>query len=417
MKLRDKTRRRIARTILVVFGWIPIVLLIIAAFFIRSKTCSEWVESSLANSLEMQVDFKSFERPRWDTSRFKGVTLSDAETGEPIMKCASLEVEHQHTKTPIPLLRIRIQDCKVYTDNTVSLWSFIHRSFAHRRLWKNMKVEFSAKNVSFNNASPQIIRYMKGTLIDVKDGSEGIFALFLNEQTEEGKFIELKEPVLLKIARIKNPSPATTTVTLDSTKCPLASEMISHWYTPAKRLGEKSRFHGIVTAANSGMGWNGTLAGDFDNIDLSQLFVSADKLQCAGSANISIKNAVFISQRFVSAHGRLDAQNGTITREMLDTLVSQFHLYGGGAFNRYQDATPFKQIAFEFDFENDMIALTGKCNQCTPGTIVNGELPLIREPFNPANKFPVAVFMKNFSSANDNQQYYQIAQPTANPIR
>lgn len=417
MKLRDKTRRRIARTILVVFGWIPIVLLIVAAFFIRSKTCSEWVESSLANSLEMQIDFESFERPRWDTSRFKGVTLSDAETGEPVLKCALLEVEHQHTKTPIPLLRIRIRDCKVYTDNTVSLWAFIHRSFAHRRLWKNMQVEFSAVNVSINNCSAQTIRFMSGTLKDVKGGSEGVFAIYLNEQTEEGKIIKLNDPVRLKIARMKNMSPATTTVVLDSSKCPLASELIAHWYNPANRLGKKSHFHGMVTAANSGMGWNGIISGEFDDIDLSQLFVSENKLQCVGNAKISITTAEFVSQRFVSAHGRLDAQNGMINRYMLDTLISQFHLYGGGAFNTYQDFTPFKQIAFEFDFQNDMISLTGKCDQCTSGTIVNGDLPLIREPFNPANKFPVAALLKTFSNTNDNQQYYQIAQPDANSTR
>ena len=416
MRLRDKIRRRIARTVLAVFGWAPLVALIFTAFFIRSKTYVEWSESALTNALEMQVNFESFEHPRWDTARFEYVTLSDPETGEPVLKCALLEVEHQHTKTPIRLLRIRLKDCRIYMDNSVSLWSFVHRSFAHRRLWKNMQVEFSAVNASFNSCNSQKIRFMSGTLKDVEAGAEGVFAIYLEDQTETGKTRESNEPVRLKIARLTNASPVTTTIAFDASKRPIASGMIAHWYAPLKRLSGNSSFLGTVVAANAGSGWDGTVTGTFDNVDLSQMFIKAGRAQLVANAKITIDNGEFIDQRLVSARGRVDAQNGVIDRSLLDTLVTQLRLSGGGMFNPYSDATHFKQLAFGFDVQNEMISFTGECSSCPPGTIINGVLPLIREPLNPSEKSPVAVAMKTFSYA-DRQQYIQIAQPDANSTR
>ena len=416
MRLRDKIRRRIARTVLAVFGWIPLVALIFIAFFIRSKTYVEWSESTIANALEMQVNFESFERPRWDTSRFERVTLSDPETGEPVLKCALLEVEHQHTKTPIPLLRIRLKDCKIYMDNSVSLWSFVHRSFAHRRLWKNMQVEFSAVNASFNSCNSQRIRFISGTLKDVDAGAEGVFAIYLEDRMEAGKTGESNDPVRLKIARLTNASPVTTTIALDASKRPIASGMISHWYAPLKRLSGNSSFTGTVVAANAGAGWDGTVTGEFDNVDLSQMFIKAGRAQLVAKAKISIDKGEFIDQRLVSARGRVDAQNGVIDRGLLDTLVTQLRLSGSGMFNPYSDATQFRQIAFGFDIQNEMISFTGKCSSCPPGTILNSQWSLVREPLNPSDKSPLAVAMKTFSYA-DSQHYIQIAQPDANSTR
>lgn len=416
MRLRDKIRRRIARTVLAVFGWVPLVALIFLAFFIHSKTYVEWSESALTNALEMQVNFESFEHPRWDTVRFERVTLSDPETGEPVLKCALLEVEHQHTKTPIPLLRIRLKNCKVYMDNSASLWSFVHRSFAHRRLWKNMQVEFSAVNVSFDSCNEQSIRFMSGTLKDVKEGSEGVFALYIDNQTETGNSEESNEPARLRIARMTDTSPATTTIALDASKCPIASGMISHWHTPLKRLGSNSLFQGTIVAANSGSGWNGNIKGEFDNVQLNQMFVSNGKPQCVAVAKITFDKGEFIDQRLVTARGRVDAQNGTIERSLLDKLVSQLHLSGSGMFNPYSDSTHFTQLAFGFDIQNEMISFTGQCNSCPSGTILKSEWALIREPLNPSDKPPVAVVMKTFSYA-DNPNYIQIAQPDANSTR
>ena len=402
MRLRDKIRRRIARTVLAVFGWIPLVALIFIAFFIRSKTYVEWSESTIANALEMQVNFESFECPRWDTSRFERVTLSDPETGEPVLKCALLEVEHQHTKTPIPLLRIRLKDCKIYMDNSVSLWSFVHRSFAHRRLWKNMQVEFSAVNASFNSCNSQRIRFISGTLKDVDAGAEGVFAIYLEDRMEAGKTGESNDPVRLKIARLTNASPVTTTIALDASKRPIASGMISHWYAPLKRLSGNSSFTGTVVAANAGAGWDGTVTGEFDNVDLSQMFIKAGRAQLVAKAKISIDKGEFIDQRLVSARGRVDAQNGVIDRGLLDTLVTQLRLSGSGMFNPYSDATQFRQIAFGFDIQNEMISFTGKCSSCPPGTILNSQWSLVREPLNPSDKSPLAVAMKTFSYADTN---------------
>ena len=416
MRLRDKIRRRIARTVLAVFGWIPLVALIFIAFFIRSKTYVEWSESTIANALEMQVNFESFECPRWDTSRFERVTLSDPETGEPVLKCALLEVEHQHTKTPIPLLRIRLKDCKIYMDNSVSLWSFVHRSFAHRRLWKNMQVEFSAVNASFNSCNSQRIRFISGTLKDVDAGAEGVFAIYLEDRMEAGKTGESNDPVRLKIAQLTNASPVTTTIALDASKRPIASGMISHWYAPLKRLSGNSSFTGTVVAANAGAGWDGTVTGEFDNVDLSQMFIKAGRAQLVAKAKISIDKGEFIDQRLVSARGRVDAQNGVIDRGLLDTLVTQLRLSGSGMFNPYSDATQFRQIAFGFDIQNEMISFTGKCSSCPPGTILNSQWSLVREPLNPSDKSPLAVAMKTFSYA-DSQHYIQIAQPDANSTR
>ena len=416
MRIRDKIRRRIARTVLAVFGWVPLVALIFIAFFIRSKTYVEWSESALTNALEMQINFKSFERPRWDTSRFEYVTLSDPETGEPVLKCALLEVEHQHTKTPIPLLRIRLKDCKIYMDNSVSLWSFVHRSFAHRRLWKNMQVEFSAVNASFNSCNTQKIRFMSGTLKDVESGVEGVFAIYLEDKTEAGETGESNEPVRLKIARLTNASPVTTTIALDASKRPIASGMLSRWYAPLKRLSGNSSFHGTIVAANAGAGWDGTVTGEFDNVDLSQMFIKAGRAQLVANAKITIDNGEFIDQRLVSARGRVDAQNGVIDRSLLDTLVTQLRLSGSGMFNPYSDATQFRQLAFGFDIQNEMISFTGKCSSCPPGTILNSQWSLVREPLNPSDKSPLAVAMKTFSYA-DSQKYIQIAQPDANSTR
>ena len=416
MRLRDKIRRRIARTVLAVFGWAPLVALIFTAFFIRSKTYVEWSESALTNALEMQVNFESFERPRWDTSRFERVTLSDPETGEPVLKCALLEVEHQHTKTPVPLLRIRLKDCRVYMDNSASLWSFVHRSFAHRRLWKNMQVEFSAVNVSFDSCKEQSIRFMSGTLKDVKDGSEGVFAFYINDLREDLKKEESNEPARLKIARLTNASPVTTTIALDASNCPIASGMLSHWHAPLKRLGSNSLFQGTVVAANAGAGWDGTVTGEFDNVDLSQMFIKAGRAQMIANAKITIEKGEFIDQRLVSARGRVDSQNGAIDRELLDTFVAQLHLSGSGIFNPNESVTPFKQIAFGFDIQNELISFTGLCSSCPQGTILNGKWSLVREPLNPSDKPPVAVAMKTFSYA-DNQQYIQIAQPDGNSTR
>ena len=364
----------------------------------------------------MQVNFESFECPRWDTSRFERVTLSDPETGEPVLKCALLEVEHQHTKTPIPLLRIRLKDCKIYMDNSVSLWSFVHRSFAHRRLWKNMQVEFSAVNASFNSCNSQRIRFISGTLKDVDAGAEGVFAIYLEDRMEAGKTGESNDPVRLKIARLTNASPVTTTIALDASKRPIASGMISHWYAPLKRLSGNSSFTGTVVAANAGAGWDGTVTGEFDNVDLSQMFIKAGRAQLVAKAKISIDKGEFIDQRLVSARGRVDAQNGVIDRGLLDTLVTQLRLSGSGMFNPYSDATQFRQIAFGFDIQNEMISFTGKCSSCPPGTILNSQWSLVREPLNPSDKSPLAVAMKTFSYA-DSQHYIQIAQPDANSTR
>lgn len=410
MILRDKTRRRLARTVLVLFGWAPFLLLVLIAFFIHGKTYDRWVETQLTNSLEMQVSFQEFEHPRWDTSRYEGVTLSDPETGEAVMNCNLLEVEYQHTGTPIPLLRIRMRDCRVFMDNSRPMWSFIERSFAHRRLWKNMQVEFSLANLSFDKCSNQTIRYMAGTLSDIPNGSEGVFAVYVSDKNAKGERSEQEKPARLKIARLKNTSPATTNITLDSTQCPLAGELLAYWFPPAQRLGACARFAGTFNAYSSGSGWDGSVSGIFNDVELNRIFVRGGKARCQATARLSITQGEFVNERLVVAKGQLDAVKGSVDSAFIDTLTTQLKFPGAGAFNPYGNMTPFQQLSLGFEYENEMVSFTGACADCPNGTILRGDLPLIRQPFSASDKTPLSTVVKLLNSS-DEAAYIQIAKP------
>lgn len=416
MKLRDKTRRRAARVILLLFGWAPLFCLIVLAGFLHSNLYDNWVQYLLSTQLEMQTSFRRFEHPRWDTSRYESVVFSNPETGKEVFSCQSLEVESQRQKGKRPpILRVRLTDCRMNLENGYPLWNFIERSFTHRRIWKNAPVELTINNITFDAPYGETFQRIKGTIGDIANGAEGEFRVWKTAQvnsTGNNQPFPEDQAAIFRIMRIRDASPPTTALVVDTTRHPISAKLLAYWRPILNRLGSGARFAGTLYAANNEGYWSGNVNGQFQNVDLNSIFVaSSETPRCQGTAQVTLAQGMFRDDQLVLAQGEVVSEGGAIDRDVLHQAVAQMKLSGGGAFNPYRKTIPFKRLQFAFFLESEMVSIQGACPDAAQGTIlVSEQLPLLRESFSKSSHSPMSI-VKKILNPMDSYEMIQMASP------
>lgn len=416
MVLRDKTRRRIARITLLLFGWLPLLGLILVAVFLHSDLYDDWARYMLSTQLEMQTSFRRFEHPCWDTSRFENVTFSNPETGKEVLSCRLLEVERQQKRDKrTPILRLRLSDCTINLNNGRPLWTFIERAFTHRKISNNSRVELTINNITFTSPYNETFCRISGTIEDIANGAEGEFRVWQSSQTDSfGRTLPLSEDdsALFRIMRIRDASPPTTALVVDTTRHPISTKLLAYWRPLLNRLGN-ARFAGTLYAANNEGTWSGNVNGQFQNAQLDAIFPgsAASAPRCRGNALITLTQGLFRDEQLLQAQGEVLSEGGWIDRGVVNQAVSQMKLSGAGTFNPYNQTIPFRRLQFTFFLENEMVRVQGSCPDATRGTIlVSEQLPLLRESFSKSAHTPVSV-VKKILNPSEQFDVIQIASP------
>jgi len=158
----------------------------------------------------------------------------------------------------------------------------------------------------------------------------------------------------------------------------LATRWLSPFLPTMANLGRNARYQGSMKFQLSPKSHRATLHGIISEFDLRQTLAARFGQHAAGSADLHIQSAVIQDQRLLQAHGWMAAENGQISKQLLERASKFLHL-PTASFPEHVDLVAFRELAVEFDVDHGTMTVGGHC-QDMPGILLAGlEKPLVAE--------------------------------------
>jgi hypothetical protein len=196
--------------------------------------------------------------------------------------------------------------------------------------------------------------------------------LGLRLQTSEAQPVELASAA---IGRGNGVSGDDTAIVLKSL-CDLPCALLSVFWPPAKRMGDKCVFQGLIRAEGSAEGWRVAIEKDslLSQIDLAAL--TGDKRFCgvSGVARLKIDGARVSARRLDAASGEFSVGSGTIDRELFKSAEKELGLQLGKSIDKGSAAIQFGSMEAAFDLDSSGMQLRGKCGGENSGVLLTDRL-------------------------------------------
>jgi len=293
--------------------------------------------------------------PLPDTSRWHDVTLADMETGEPLLQAATVEASSFGETTTLIA-----RDVEVDADRLPNLSQLLGGLL---RRADQGPLRITASNVRLRGTTGDFpLSELVGSFTPSATGNRATLEFNWGKTTKSGQ-------VRLAASRNRQTSPPSTQLELGTGEAVLPSRLIRDAGMPLADLGGDAKFCGYYWATESAGRWQGELAGQLTDVDLSRV-ASVDGLnQLNGKVTLSVDRARVSEGRLQEAAGELSITRGQIDKSLYVRLITR-----SGCHAVPVTAVPwpmeYDELAVRFDLDSSGMKLFGACRDVPIGTLL-----------------------------------------------
>jgi hypothetical protein len=248
------------------------------------------------------------------------------------------------------------------------LWTVLHERLLRGPSVATAPVQLSIASLTLAAPpeAPQQSLTLSGVRLQLAAGSSGA-----RGQLEFRLAGETGEPARLSITRNRARHPVATEWTLHTGAAPLPCFALAPCLPQLERLGDACEYHGVLTVQTQEATSNATAAGEFRQVNLTQLVSEQFPHLLTGLADVVLNDARWEDGQLVTLAGSLRAPGGTISQSLWEAGRESLQLTVAQSLN--QPNLPqirYGELAFGFQLDGNQLRLGGQCVSGTPQTVL-----------------------------------------------
>ena len=341
------------------------------------------------------VSVETVRHLRPGTAVYEGLEIRDPESHEVLVRCDQVRVQlgsvlPKGSETKYPQLRLSVGKLTVTASSIEPFRPLADRLLQQRIDGVPAYVRLVAKELVLKNRPSDFpaqqveawatLRPEKST-VDLSLRVEG-------QDTEQ--------PVCLSLVRNREYAPPVDGFMLSTKGGALPCSLLASLMPPFPALGPGSHFQGSIVAdhvpdgcqlkgqAIGWYGWRLRVEGVLQDIDLRKLSSNHVPHEISGTGTLRLKELVYRGGRIHSMIGDLQAENGAISRALVDSCVRELGFRVNHEISGYAPL-PYLELAAGFQLDGRGLTLSGKCSSGPPGALLLGTYTERLEPPSPAD--------------------------------
>ncbi|HVX10519.1 MAG TPA: hypothetical protein VHC22_05025 [Pirellulales bacterium] len=346
--IHQRTRRRICQAGFCLLCAMPTTGLLAWTASMKTGSHLARCRQELGERLGLTVRCERIRYPQPGQSVYERFELADAETGEWVLRCRSLEV----TRTG-RTLALAPGDVEVAAPRANKLLRLVQRRLAHE-LPGDDAVWLTPTQVTLVTPSASQTYEDVDCRIDTQGDASTATLHFRLPDPQPG------EPPMVAITRNRSPAGISTTIKLDTLGTELPVSVFSPWLDLQRELGRDAAFSGSFTVVEGTDRTDCQIEGLFSDLDLHRLVTRRFPHHLTGIANVELK-ADISEGGVVEAVGLLRCESGAIGDSLLAAAIDLLDCQPGTALQgrRLTAGTHqvFHDLAFDFTVNREGVRL------------------------------------------------------------
>lgn len=323
----------------------------------------------LSQRLGLKVEVATVAYPTIHLARLGKVRLSDPETDEEFARIRSLELSWTDEGWTAEMSQPEIQ-----LDQLPTVWKDLHERLF--RQTEGQRCELIAGELTLHGEEgSQTLSQWQAVW---EPGEE------LSRLVTQGVLAgsQSQTPITLTIARDRRSQPAVTTWDLDAAEAMLPCLPAAGDLPLLAALGKDCKFRGQLRVALTERGWQGSLRGTLDPVDLNQLVTEHLPHKLSGQAKVSLEQCEFAAGRITLLRGTALSNGGYISRSLLGAAATHLAMQEEGVRPASaQGHVYYKSLAFGFLLAPEGLTLTGHADRLQNGVMITAATsPILLEP-------------------------------------
>jgi hypothetical protein len=301
----------------------------------------EWRRTlTLYSGLRFTVDDVRYPRP--GAMLLERVRGYDPETDALVLDCRYVEIERGSDG-----IGIRALQPEIYAERAARLFEALERCL--RREWPEPDVTVTVSADALTWHAGGTAQTLEEVLVRLgpADSAQQLLAGFSLPGTAANR------PIALEIRRTTTSGPPLTTVVLETVPVAVPTAIFGPLTELSARLGPRAQFVGRMTLDHTDRGWNGSLEGDFLDVDLEALSGGCFPGALGGSAEVRVHRFRLADGRIENAHLTIHSSGGQIGRSLVAAGREYLGLGNPTAALPVSQVTPFDGLSLDLRLEND----------------------------------------------------------------
>jgi hypothetical protein len=366
----------------------------------RLDTTRSAYEAGLSNELGLRVRCSGVSFPRPGVTVFDGLDLSPGQSWDPVVHIPRLEIDRSQD-----VVTATIDSAEIHVSDLLMV---------SRPLWRQLE----------RDGCGQLRLLVRSLPIDGIAQASPITVTVQLGQSDQGNraVVSLRqigpEPIeLASVGIVRDPTASSggPTIHLHS-QCDLPCDLLAAFWPAAKRLGEKSRFHGNVRAQETADGWYATIDDALlTNVNLNSLAAGRLPYQVAGRATIKVSKAQVSENRLQHATGNLATGPGVIEHRLLEAAEKELGLKLAIPSGNRHSPVKFDTLGLSFELDTTGVLIQGRCGGDSSGTLLLDSTGSALASQNQPRKLPISALIRTV--VGDSQDVLPASQQAAELAR
>lgn len=368
--LHDSTRRRMCRWAFLALGLLPLLAVCGWSCWVQTDDHCKSHEVALSQLVGAQVTLEEVTLPTPNITLYHGVTLSDGETGAPIVRLRLIEVErHGNTYDVIVSQPVVSGDYLSALAQLVqrTLRSPLPSSLVVRMLANEIVVEMPEGAQTLVNVRSELNATPAGPEIKIGLSLAGA---------------KTQEAIMMRIGRNRQVSPAESFVQLNTRGNRLPCWLVGSFWPAALNLGSDSEFQGSLTVIETPTGWHGEIEGEIDQIELDRLVTDQFPHKLSGVAKFANCQAQFRHGRLEGGKATLVAGPGLVDRSLITSAMSNLAFQCEWPAEQFPHTLVYNKLAMKLTIDSRGLVIDGVCPAGGGALLVDKERIILRSPEN-----------------------------------
>jgi hypothetical protein len=398
--LHDRTRRFICRTLFLLCGVLPTVVILGWCLSVRSAGQLAAVRAQLETTLGLKVQVAKVSYPRPGCTLLSGVELADPETGQAVATMRLLEINSDGPGETVFASQPEIDAAAArHLASVIDGWL---RRPVNSHDQHSSDLRFAAGELT--------LRWTGGaqTFVDCSAQLESSSAGNAAEATFRLANSDAAQPIQLRWHRSSQSGQPASSLKLQADSAPLPFPLIAVLLERENHWGPHSTLQGSLNALETPDGWQAELAGRVENIDLHWAVTEQFPHQLSGMAELTINHAVLHAGRLEEARGTIHAGPGSVSSSLLAAAAAMLGLARGRMENSPNgspgdmtsgnvlsvNAIPYEELAADFRLDAGGLSIRGRCSGKQNGIVMRGPGDNVLLADSNAGSVPVVALVK-----------------------